>query len=393
MKNTLDKKIYQLFDKYFFQIFVFVMILISIWIRYIFINFTTDDYTYFLKPWVNYIATHGGFRSLATIPANYNVPYLYILTLIAKAPQYSLYLIKIVSIIFDYILAFAGALIIGKLLENKSSKRFAQIFVFLGILFIPTVILNGSAWAQCDGIYSSFCLFSIYFLLDDHPSISFIFFGIAFAFKLQAIFILPVLIILYFSNRKYSILNFLWIPIVNVILYIPALISGRSFSKIISIYFTQESQYKKLTLNMANIYSFFHSGENNMIRTAGIIFTLFIFAMIFCFIIYKKKKLSNLNIVTLSLLSVLISTYFLPGMHGRYVYLAVVLSVIYAIMKKSKFYVAIILMFNSFMNYIRYLWAYNLIDIKIISAMQFIILICVLVDFFKDLNKGEELIC
>ena len=393
MKNTLDKKIYQLFDKYFFQIFVFVMILISIWIRYIFINFTTDDYTYFLKPWVNYIATHGGLRSLATIPANYNVPYLYILTLIAKAPQYSLYLIKIVSIIFDYILAFAGALIIGKLLENKSSKRFAQIFVFLGILFIPTVILNGSAWAQCDGIYSSFCLFSIYFLLDDHPSISFIFFGIAFAFKLQAIFILPVLIILYFSNRKYSILNFLWIPIVNVILYLPALISGRSFSKIISIYFTQESQYKKLTLNMANIYSFFHSGENNMIRTAGIIFTLFIFAMIFCFIIYKKKKLSNLNIVTLSLLSVLISTYFLPGMHGRYVYLAVVLSVIYAIMKKSKFYVAIILMFNSFMNYIRYLWAYNLIDIKIISAMQFIILICVLVDFFKDLNKGEELIC
>ena len=393
MKNTLDKKIYQLFDKYFFQIFVFVMILISIWIRYIFINFTTDDYTYFLKPWVNYIATHGGLSSLATIPANYNVPYLYILTLIAKAPQYSLYLIKIVSIIFDYILAFAGALIIGKLLENKSSKRFAQIFVFLGILFIPTVILNGSAWAQCDGIYSSFCLFSIYFLLDDHPSISFIFFGIAFAFKLQAIFILPVLIILYFSNRKYSILNFLWIPIVNVILYIPALISGRSFSKIISIYFTQESQYKKLTLNMSNIYSFFHSGENNMIRTAGIIFTLFIFAMIFCFIIYKKKKLSNLNIVTLSLLSVLISTYFLPGMHGRYVYLAVVLSVIYVVMKKSNFYVAIILMFNSFMNYVRYLWAYNLIDINIISAMQFIILICVLVDFFKDLNKDEELIC
>lgn len=393
MKSTLDKKIYQLFDKYFFQIFVFVMILISIWIRYIFINFTTDDYTYFLKPWVNYIATHGGLSSLATIPANYNVPYLYILTLIAKAPQYSLYLIKIVSIIFDYILAFAGALIIGKLLENKSSKRFAQIFVFLGILFIPTVILNGSTWAQCDGIYSSFCLFSIYFLLDDHPSISFIFFGIAFAFKLQAIFILPMLIILYFSNRKYSILNFLWVPIVNVILYIPALISGRSFSKIISIYFTQESQYKKLTLNMANIYSFFHSGENDMIRTAGIIFTLFIFAMIFCFIIYKKKKLSNLNIVTLSLLSVLISTYFLPGMHDRYVYLAVVLSVIYVVMKKSNFYVAIILMFNSFINYVRYLWAYNVVDAKIISAMQFIILICVLVDFFKDLNKGEELIC
>ena len=313
--------------------------------------------------------------------------------MITKVPKYSLYLIKIVSIIFDYILAFAGALIIGKLLENKSSKRFAQIFVFLGILFIPTVILNGSAWAQCDGIYSSFCLFSIYFLLDDHPSISFIFFGIAFAFKLQAIFILPVLIILYFSNRKYSILNFLWIPIVNVILYIPALISGRSFSKIISIYFTQESQYKKLTLNMSNIYSFFHSGENDMIRTAGIIFTLFIFAMIFCFIIYKKKKLSNLNIVTLSLLSVLISTYFLPGMHDRYVYLAVVLSVIYVVMKKSNFYVAIILMFNSFINYVRYLWAYNVVDAKIISAMQFIILICVLIDFFKDLNKDEELIC
>ena len=130
-----------------------------------------------------------------------------------------------------------------------------------------------------------------------------------------------------------------------------------------------------------------------MIRTAGIIFTLFIFAMIFCFIIYKKKKLSNLNIVTLSLLSVLISTYFLPGMHDRYVYLAVVLSVIYVVMKKSNFYVAIILMFNSFINYVRYLWAYNVVDAKIISAMQFIILICVLVDFFKDLNKDEELIC
>lgn len=343
------------------------MLIFSFGITYVFMNNVAGDYTEFLKPWVNYIARHDGIKALANIPANYNVPYLYILTFIAKWPSHSLELIKVVSIIFDYILAFGVALVVGEVAKESVKKRKLQVISFFMILFIPTVILNGAAWAQCDAIYSAFCIYSIYFMIAKKPTVSLIIFGIAFAFKLQTVFLLPVLIILYFSNRKFSILNFLWIPIINIILYLPAWIIGRPFKEIITVYFEQSALYKALSLNIPNIYSMFYTGDNSMIRKAGMILTVVLFATLFYVVIESKKEIDGKGVIMLSLLSVLITTYFLPGMHERYTYLADILSVVYFIIRRDKFYISIVILFNSFMTYISYLWGYDLIKYHLIK--------------------------
>ncbi|MGL5414919.1 MAG: hypothetical protein ACRDAU_04570 [Clostridium sp.] len=388
--KKIDKVIYSLFDKYFSYILMILMLIFSFGITYVFMNNVAGDYTEFLKPWVNYIAGHGGIKSLANIPANYNVPYLYILTFIAKWPSHSLELIKIVSIVFDYILAFGVALVIGEIAKDSVKKRKLQVISFFMILFIPTVILNGAAWAQCDAIYSAFCIYSIYFMIRRKPTVSLIIFGIAFAFKLQTVFLLPVLIILYFSNRKFSILNFLWIPIINIILYLPAWIIGRPFKEIITVYFEQSALYKALALNIPNIYSMFYTGDNSMIRKAGIIFTVVLFATLFYVVIESKKEIDGKGIIMLSLLSVLIATYFLPGMHERYTYLADILSVVYFMIRRDRFYIPIVILFNSFMTYISYLWGYHIIDYQYLAVAQLVVFLIVAKDFYKYLKNNNK---
>lgn len=393
-KNIVDRIIFKIIDKYSFSIFIGILIIISLLIRISFKDYQSGDYTFFLKDWVTYMNTHGGFKALATVPSDYNVPYLYILAIISKFPKDALILIKSVSIVFDYALAFSGVLIIGEILKENKRKKFFQGLTFILIIFLPEIILDGAAGAQCDSIYTFFCMLTIYFILVKKYNTGFIILGIAFAFKLQAIFILPVLIILYFTNRKFSILHFLWIPLVDFILYIPALLLGRPLSKIITVYLNQTTEYKNLEIDTANIYSFFYNGQNDMLKTAGVLFTLSIFAIILFIFINKKVKLTEIDIINVSLLSSLLCVYFLPGMHERYIYLACIFSILYGIInrkKRWKLIVPLFINFVAFINMLKFLWYYDAVSMPILATLLFISIIIVIMDCFKVDNKNKDI--
>ncbi|WP_297639549.1 hypothetical protein [uncultured Clostridium sp.] len=390
-KNIVDKAIFKVIDKYSFSIFIGILIIVSLLIRVPFKNYQSGDYTFFLKDWITYLNTHGGFRGIATVPSDYNVPYLYILAIISKFPQNALILIKSVSIIFDYALALSGVLLIGELFKADKSKKFIQAIIFILIIFLPEVILDGAAGAQCDSIYTFFCIMTIYFVLVKKYNLGFIMLGIAFAFKLQAIFILPVLIILYFTNRKYSILHFLWILAMDFLLYIPALLMGRPLSQIITVYLNQATEYKNLEIDTPNIYSLFYSGQNDMLKTAGILFTLAIFIMILFIVIHKGRELGSNDIINFSLLSSLLCVYFLPSMHERYIYLACIFSVIYGLInrkQKWKFIVPAIINFVAFISMLKFLWYYELVSMPMLAGLLAIAIGIVLIDFFGGLNRN-----
>ena len=82
---------------------------------------------------------------------------------------------------------------------------------------MPTAFSNSALWGQCDSIYTAFVVFTLYFMLEEKYNLAFIMYGFALTFKLQAIFILPCIGIIFLKNRKFSILKILWIPIVNII--------------------------------------------------------------------------------------------------------------------------------------------------------------------------------
>ena len=68
----------------------------------------TLDYENFLSTWIQFFRDNGGVFALKYSVGNYNVPYLYFLSLFSYSDMYGLYQIKLLSIFFDVILAWAG---------------------------------------------------------------------------------------------------------------------------------------------------------------------------------------------------------------------------------------------------------------------------------------------
>ena len=80
-----------------------LLIALALFIRLTYFNRENTDYQWFLKVWVDYYRTHGGFSGLRESIGNYNIPYLYFLALFSFSSIRDLYLIKLLSIFFDII--------------------------------------------------------------------------------------------------------------------------------------------------------------------------------------------------------------------------------------------------------------------------------------------------
>ncbi|MDO4535942.1 MAG: hypothetical protein Q4B63_09055 [Clostridium perfringens] len=365
-------------------LFIGIISIIAIIIRYSFFNIVSADYTYFLKDWFDILKSNGGIFAIKDHIGNYTAPYMYILAILTYLPIKSLYSIKIVSIIFDFIGAGTCGLIVHKLCEKRKNRKLLSVITYAVVLFSPTVILDSAAWGQCDIIYTTFVLISLYFLFDKKYTKAFIFLGLAFSFKLQTIFILPLYIILYFKDEDMSILNFLMIPVSIFLINIPALLLGRPISSFISQYMTQIGQYKELTMNLTNIYTFVPD-YYNVFATAGIIFTIFIFAILTMFIISYKFKMNNKIILQIGILSILICNYFLPSMHDRYIFMAGVLAIIYFFVDNRKWYIPLGIMGTSFFCYINYLFDYLMFPKQIMAIVFLLIIIKLTIDLVKNI--------
>lgn len=391
--NKVDFYIKKYIQKYKYELFIIIISILAIFIRCMFFNVVSGDYKYFLEGWFNTLKANGGIFAIKDHIGNYTAPYMLILGILTYIPINSLYTIKIVSVIFDFIGAFVGARIVYKLCKNEKYKKLLSLCTYATILFSPTVILNSSAWGQCDMIYATFVLASLLFLFDKKYTKTFIFLGIAFSFKLQTIFILPLYIILYLKGEDMSILNFFIIPITVLVVNIPALLLGRPIETLITQYMTQVGQYKELTMNLTNIYTFVPN-YYKVFSTAGIIFTIFIFAMLTMFILSYKFAINNKIILQISILSILICNYFLPSMHERYIYIAGILGIIYFFIDRRKWYIPLGIISISFFCYINYLFDYLMFP-KVIMAIVFLLIIIKLaIDLVKNIiTQGSKEIC
>ncbi|MEG0692606.1 MAG: hypothetical protein RR444_05940, partial [Oscillospiraceae bacterium] len=67
--------------------------------------FVSNDYSQFLEKWFITLKDNGGFSALSVSLGDYTPPYFYILAALTYLPIDSLISIKLVSCIFDFILA------------------------------------------------------------------------------------------------------------------------------------------------------------------------------------------------------------------------------------------------------------------------------------------------
>lgn len=115
-------------------------------LRFVCLTYETLDYTTFLAKWVQYFRENGGFSALSRSVGNYNVPYLYFLAAFSYSTVNDLHLIKLLSVFFDVVLAWAAMRLAGRF--TKSPGRL--LFCFFAVLLWPTVVLNGACWGQCE---------------------------------------------------------------------------------------------------------------------------------------------------------------------------------------------------------------------------------------------------
>ncbi len=386
---AFDIKFIDFINKNIIMIYFFIACLLVIFIRIHFIYVESGDYVSCLLPWFNKIKENGGFASLNMTIGNYNVLYMYMFTALTYLPIEALYSIKLLSILFDILLGIACSLLIYQLCGRNSKALKKSLITFIVVLMLPTVILNASAWAQCDCAYTAFIILSLYSLLRDKPAISMIWFSIAFCLKLQAVFILPLFLILYFTNKKFSILHFLIIPAVNVIVSLPAVIAGRPICEIFKIYFQQIATYQRLTLNYPNIYEFLPN-DYEAFSSMGIIMTIFIFGSMAVYIISQKYSITGLNPVLLSLWSVTTCVLFLPAMHERYAYIADIISVVYFIAINKKIIIPILVNFVSLMAYMPFLFGVQTLNVQIVAFINIISYTMITIELLNQLKNSNN---
>lgn len=329
------------------HILVFGFIAVSVvafMVRYSFFDQRSGDWQIYLAKWIDQLKEHPGLKGIGEDIGEYNVPYMLFLNIAAKTSFNDLYEVKLFSIVFDYLLAAAGAVLVYRNSTRKASG--ISLAVYGSILLAPVAYIDSAWWSQCDSIFTFGIVMSLYFLTKEKYCSCWFWYGIAIAFKLQAVFFLPVLLIYYFTSKKMSILNVLIAAGTYVFMVSPAVIAGRGIKDTFSIYVKQTGLYSQLTLNMPNIHNIIPGDTIDYFRPASIYLTAGVLGIAACLFI-KRGYHTPYAYVTLTLWTLNVCVFLLPAMHERYIYPACIVSIIWAALGRNKWDIAIAAAINA----------------------------------------------
>lgn len=328
--------------------------LIGLGIRVILRVVITDDWLMYWDPWISDLKEMG-FSYLATDRYDYTPTFVYILWAISRLSINPMTAYKGLHCVLD----FVAAGILGKMIWKVTGSKRKGILSYGLFLIVPTIWANSALWAQCDIIFMTFLLLCFYYLFEDRPCKAMFFYGMAFVFKLQSLFIFPFLVILW-VNKKVDLKHFLWIPALYFLSIVPAWIAGRPLMDLINIYMAQGAQdVWSLSIKWPNIYQII--GNQFFLleyASAGTWLILGILMIILYAMAQKRYRITNEFIVQMALFFAILTPWFLPHMHERYGCVADILAIIYAMMNMKKFYfplVQILVSFNSYMAYLSHL--------------------------------------
>jgi len=359
------------------------IIVLAVILRCALFGYRSSDYILFLNPWYGFIKSHGGFAALKYPFGDYAVSYLYLLALATYIPFSNIVVIKSISIIFDLVLALFTYLIV----RLKYEKTFIAIFAVLLILFTPTVFINSALWGQSDSIYTSFSVGGLYFLLRKQSIWAFVLFGLAISFKLQAIFLFPLLFVLLITKQVH-IKYFVIIPGVFLISILPAYFLGRGLMDLLNIYPVQMNEYHGLNLFAPNIFQWIPPTSLKFWRTVGILLAFSAVVILSLVVLASRRKVTNAIILKLAFIFVLIVPFLLPGMHERYFYLADVISLIYAFYFPDYFYVVILIQISSLLSYISFLM--GIINLQYVALLPLGLIVVTVWDLLKTLYSPPQ---
>jgi len=350
----------------------------SLLLRLSLLDYESEDFRDFLEKWYDAFAEHGRWRAFETMEPHSVYPplYMYLLCLSTLLPLSKLYAIKLISLTSDYVAAW----FVWKLVRREFPTGRRPWAALTAFLFLPTVVMNGAVWGQCDVMYTACFLASLFYLLEGRPVAALVAFGLACSLKPQAIFWCPLLAGLLVNGR----LPWKWIwvpPAVYVACGLPAVAAGWSFRGMLA----QMTSYTGgappgLPLVAASWYQWVFEQRRETLWGAGVVLAVVATAF---FVVWMREGPPAHGeparwVVRLALISVLFPPFLLPGMHERYFFAADVLSVLYAAYVPRGFQAAVLVQFSSAFAYLPFLFGQGpvpgwVLPLPVLAALALVI--------------------
>ena len=371
-------------------IIVMIGVGLAIALRWPLLSFKSDDFLASFRMWYDTIKG-GGFGVFSTNFADYNPPYLYALYLVIRLfPDIPRVIAtKLPSLIADFIAA-------GFVYQIVRLKYPNHLFPFLAggaVLFSPTVILNSAFWGQTDSLYTSALVACLYYLLINKNLPAMIAYGVAVSFKLQAVFLLPVLLAL-ILRREISWKSFLLVPGVMVATLVPAWLAGRPVRDLFSIYYSQATEYNQLTMRAPTVYAWLPDTGKvfSYFFPAGVIMAASVAFFFILIVARSPARITGAMLIELALVSTIMMPFFLPKMHARYFYPADVISIILAFYFPAYFFIPVLQITTSFFAYRPSLFGADQSLLPLLSLVIFAILVISTGQVIKHLyiSRNEE---
>lgn len=372
-------------------------------VRVLCLDYASGDYNSFLRHWYEFFKRNGGFSAIAGSVGDYNVPYLYFIAAISYLGVPDLYLYKLFSILWDVLTAW-GCLRLVRSLVRERQGSIAPLSAFAAALLLPTVVLNGALWGQCDAIYGALCVHASALVLEGRNKTSVALMGMAFAFKLQAIFVLPLWGVLWLAGKVKF--RELWVfPLTYLIVILPAVIMGKPVGDILGIYFTQMGEYSRLVLNAPSVYQFIPYSielDENLASKLGILAAGVLVLILLALGFWLRERLERDVIMTMAVVLCAGVPFFLPHMHERYFFLADIFTLCWACANVRRIPAAVLACGASLASYCVYLrLKYNFVltlgEMRFVMPLEalamlaaLIFALCVLAGQLREDTKEEK---
>lgn len=362
-------------------------------------DYQSGDYRQFLSAWADFFRENGGFRAISKNIGDYNVPYLYFMAAISYLGVPDLYCIKLFSILFDVFLAW-GCLRVVRLVRGERRSSAAETVVFLAALALPTVVLNGAYWGQCDSIYAALTVHALALLMEKRPAPSLVLLAFAFSFKLQTIFLLPLWGAAWLAGQVKFRQLFVF-PAAYLGSILPALLMGKPLRDILGVYFNQMGEYSSLTLNAPSVFQFVPYGmqvNETLFARLGIAAAAVLALAAVGAGVLLRNRLDPAALLSMGAVLAIGVPFFLPHMHERYFFLADLLTLCLACTAWRRIPACVLAAGSSLACYFVYLrLKYNCVlklgpyyfSMALEAVAMLAALVLVTLYFFKDINNRK----
>lgn len=336
--TSLENKFIDAINKHRHVLLLVLLFVLGAAIRWAGRYFVSEDMTYCLMPWFEKIKAAGGLPALSNQVGDYGILYQTLISIMTYLPIQSVVQYKLLSSLFDIPLALvAGAIYRDVRLADKvatpktrSRVRMQSCLVAAVVWLLPTVMLNSSYWGQCDSLYATCCLATLYLLRRNSFVGAFVMLGLAFACKLQTVFILPIIGVNYLVQKRFSLF---WILLSVVVMWLSGIVAfayGRNLLAPILIYSGQVGHYQEMYMSFPSLWMLVGNDYWSM-RWFAILLTFAVLAVGLWYCLnHKQNILSNERFFAVAAWFMWSMLLFLPSMHDRYAYLLDLLLVLLA---------------------------------------------------------------